>query len=66
VFTKRVLGVLVGCIVLSTATGVEALDAKRKGFIIGGGIGLGMTSFTQELEYGAASETSSRENKFGF
>jgi len=64
-FTKRILGVLVGCIVLSTATGVAAWDGKRKGFILGGGIGPGMTSFTQKVEYGAASKTSPLENKFG-
>ncbi len=65
-FTKKVLGVLVGCIVLSVATNVLAWDGQRKGFILGGGLGLGMTSFTQTLEFMGMSETSPREDKFGF
>lgn len=63
-FTKKVLVVLVACIVLSTATNVSAWDGQRKGFILGGGLGLGLTSLTTEsYAYGSISD---RENKFGF
>ncbi len=66
-FTKKFLGVLVGCIVLIIATDVSAWDGQRKGFILGGGLGLGLTSYTKTVEIsGLGSETSPRENTFGF
>ena len=38
-------------------------DGKRGGFLLGGGIGPGYTSFTQTIEYLGFEETSDRENK---
>ncbi len=57
---------LIACLTLCLATGASAFDGNRKGFILGGGLGLGLTSFTQTLEYTImdTSTTSDRENKF--
>ncbi len=41
-------------------------DGQRKGFILGLGLGGGLTSFTQTVEIGESSQTSDRENKFSF
>lgn len=55
---------LIACLTLCIATGASAFDGNRKGFILGGGLGLGLTSFTQTLEFPDTSVTSDRENKF--
>lgn len=44
----------------------HAFDGQRKGFILGVGAGLGVSSFTQTLDVsGLGSETSDRETKVG-
>lgn len=43
-----------------------SLDGKRKGFIIGIGIGPGLTSFSQSLKFGGSRVTSDRLNKMSF
>ena len=55
---------LIACLTLCIATGASAFDGNRKGFILGGGLGLGLTSFTQTVEFLGTSTTSDRENKF--
>lgn len=55
---------LIACLTLCVATGASAFDGNRKGFILGGGLGLGLTSFTQTVEFLGTSTTSDRENKF--
>ncbi len=40
-----------------------AFDGKRQGFILGGGLGTGLTSFTQTIEFMDEEVTSDRENK---
>jgi opacity protein-like surface antigen len=47
------------------STSSHAFDGHRKGFVLGFGAGLGMTSFTQTLGAGSLSATSDRENKAG-
>jgi hypothetical protein len=48
------------------AVGAAAFDGQRRGFILGGGLGFGMTSFTQTIEGGGISITSDRENEGAF
>lgn len=53
-------------LVVVVATSVQAFDGKRKGFILGGGAGLGVTSFDQTLRVpGFQDATSDRESKLG-
>lgn len=40
-----------------------AFDGKRQGFILGGGLGTGLTSFTQTVEFMGEEITSDRETK---
>jgi len=54
---------LIACLTLCIATGASAFDGNRKGFILGGGLGLGLTSFTQTVEVYGVSVTSDREDK---
>jgi hypothetical protein len=60
------LVVLVLALITMTATPALGFDGKRKGFILGGGLGFGMTSFSQTLEFGGLKETSDTENKGAF
>ncbi len=55
--------ILLMLMVLGFATTCYAFDGKRQGFVLGGGFGTGLTSFTQTLEYLGYVETSERENK---
>jgi hypothetical protein len=48
---------------LFMASWANAFDGRRSGFILGGGLGLGVASYTQTLEYDGLSETGDRENK---
>ena len=41
---------VVGCMTLAFASGVSAFDGQRKGFILGFGLGAGMTSFEYDME----------------
>jgi len=60
---KKVLAVmLAGLFLLILSANAQAFDGQRKGFILGGGLGLGMTSYT--LEFGTL--TSDRFNKISF
>jgi len=45
---------------------LSAWDGQREGFILGVGIGGGVTSFTHEVEASGIKETSDRENKGGY
>jgi opacity protein-like surface antigen len=60
------------CLVISIVVAMSfltltanAFDGMRKGFTLGGGIGPGFTTFTQEASSGYYSEKSDRENKLG-
>ena len=55
--------VLVVLMVFVVATAASAFDQKRKGFVIGLGVGVSAVSYTQELDYGSSTDTSSRENE---
>jgi hypothetical protein len=59
---KRFSAVAVAMLFLASAVQVWAFDGQRKGFILGGGLGLGITSFTEEL----GPFSTDRENKFSF
>ncbi len=61
---SRVL--LVAALVGIMAVGAAAFDGQKKGFLLGGGLGAGMISYTQTVEYGGLSITSDRENKGAF
>jgi len=58
--------IVVVVLVAAMSVSVYAFDGQRKGFILGGGIGFGMTSFTQTVEGYGQSVTSDRENKGAF
>lgn len=65
---KTFFTILIIFILLFLTVTVSAFDGKRKGFILGGGIGPGFTSFTQELSFwdpffGYTKIKSDRENK---
>jgi hypothetical protein len=61
---KRVLlASLVGVITLAFVDSAQAFNGKRKGFILGGGLGLGLTTYTQSLDDGVIEITGDRENK---
>ena len=64
---RVILGVMVVALLVS-ASSASAFDGERRGFILGFGIGGGLTSFTQELSgFGAGIDaTSERENKGAF
>ena len=65
---RMVVLLLVAATVLLATTTVQALDRNRKGFIIGLGGGLGVTSFTQEVQEasgGGVAVKSDRETDFG-
>ena len=51
--------------VVFLTTTLFAWDGQRQGFILGGGFGGSVTSFTQDVDYSGTSETSDRENKVG-
>jgi hypothetical protein len=61
----RILGLTL-VIVMLTGISAQAFNGQRKGFILGGGLGFGMTSYTQTLKQGSISITSERENKGAF
>ena len=48
------------------AFGAAALDQKRQGFILGAGVGGGLVSFTQTVEFLGFSSTSPRESDLAF
>ena len=50
-------------LVMTIAMGSQAFNGERKGFVLGGGLGLGSTSYTQTLEMNGQSATSDREGK---
>ncbi|MCK5127254.1 MAG: hypothetical protein KAR42_13450 [candidate division Zixibacteria bacterium] len=58
---KSIVFILVACFIVGLTSGVSAFDGKRKGFILGLGAGLGLTSYTQSV----GTLTSDRENSFG-
>jgi hypothetical protein len=47
-------------------THVDAFDGQRKGFILGGGLGLGSTDFEQSIDVGPFSSVSGGESTFSF
>ena len=55
--------VIIACLILGIAASASAFDGQRKGFILGGGLGFGLPSFTQTVEAMGEKETSDRENK---
>lgn len=57
---------VVAVLVAIMAVGASAFDGQKKGFLLGGGLGAGMISYTQTMEYGGLSITSDRENKGSF
>lgn len=63
---NSILMLLVLAFVVALAMPAMGFDGQRKGFILGGGLGFGMTSFSQTLEYGGLKSTSDTENKGAF
>jgi len=58
--------VLIPALLLFSAVPAGAFDGKRKGFVLGVGLGPGVSSYTQELSVsGLGSATSNRETKVG-
>jgi len=51
------------CLFTGSASG---FDGQRKGFILGGGVGLGMTSVKQSIDDGVSVTTGESETKFAF
>lgn len=60
------LPVIVFVLVVVLTMPVLAFDGQRKGFILGGGLGFGLTSFSQTVESGGLKVTSDTENKGAF
>lgn len=57
------VGAFASALVFLLASGAHAFDGKRKGFILGGGIGGGFASLSQELSFGSLSESTDKETK---
>jgi hypothetical protein len=51
-------------VLLCVTTVAGAFDGERQGFILGIGVGAGLTTYTQTVSYGGNSFTSDRENEF--
>ena len=65
-FVRPLTYVLVLALLLVFAAPAGAFDGKRKGFVLGVGLGPGLSSYTQELSVsGLGSAASSRETKVG-
>ncbi len=62
----RTWAVFIMVSLLGLAIEADAWDGQRKGFILGGGLGFGSTSFKQEVSYGGLSSTSDTESKAAF
>lgn len=60
---NSVCAILLILLVLSLTSQGFAFDGKRQGFVLGGGFGTGLTSFTQTVDYLGSEETSERQNK---
>lgn len=60
---RRAAAVLVMLVLGAVAM---AFDGKRQGFVIGGGVGAGIVSYYQTIEYGGSIDTSGRETDFAF
>ena len=60
---KRIALVLAGILLFASAVQVRAFDGQRKGFILGGGLGLGVTSYTIDSDFFGESD---RFNEFSF
>ncbi|MEE9554152.1 MAG: hypothetical protein V3W18_07610 [candidate division Zixibacteria bacterium] len=59
---KTILTILIMVMVALLAIPSFAFDGKRKGFILGGGLGFGSTSFSQTVELGGLSVTGDTES----
>lgn len=64
--TKNIVVVIFLGLVCCITRPATAFDDIREGFILGGGLGFGLTSFTQTLRVGLAEETGYRENHLPF
>ena len=56
---------VIAFLTLGLISDADAFDGNRKGLIVGGGIGHGVTSYTRTLERYGQSGTSDRENTYG-
>jgi hypothetical protein len=65
---KSICLIQIALITLCLFVNADAFNNKRKGFILGGGLGLGLTSLQQTVTIDWLDEAteSERENKFGF
>lgn len=62
---KYISWVFVGFVLFLLATNAQAFDGQRKGFLLGIGIGPGLTSYTQKVTVQMVSVESDRENTAG-
>jgi hypothetical protein len=58
--------ILAVVLVFLLAISTWAFNGQRKGFILGGGLGFGVTSYTQTIDMNGHSEISNRESKGAF
>ncbi len=59
--TSRWITIAALGLLLSTANSASAFDGLRKGFVLGGGAGLGGVSYTQDISGGSLTASSDRE-----
>jgi hypothetical protein len=58
---SRCIALALSLALLIVASSASAFDGSRRGFVLGGGLGLGLTSYTQELS-GGLTGSSDRQN----
>lgn len=63
---KLLISALLVVMMVGATNAAFAWDGKRKGFILGIGLGPGFTSFNQSLKSGGISITSDRQNELSF
>ncbi|HWR83933.1 MAG TPA: hypothetical protein VN285_11585 [Candidatus Deferrimicrobium sp.] len=65
-FGKLMQVALIACLMLAMTSTALGFNGQRKGFIIGGGLGIGLTSVSQTFKVGSVSIDTDSESKAGF